>query len=43
MSLTQIALFIAVHKEINSLPRFCIQKSSEEGAGGIPENWWQIV
>lgn len=36
-----IELFLAVHKEKDS-PNimYCIQKSSEEGAAGIPANWW---
>lgn len=38
----QISLYVAVHKEINALPQFCIQKSSEEGAAGIPTDWWNI-
>ncbi len=35
----QISWFVAVHRDVNGI-RFCIQKSSEEGAGGIPVNWW---
>jgi len=35
----KIILFVALHKDANGL-FLCIQKSSEEGAGGIPANWW---
>jgi len=35
----QIELYVATHKDVDGLS-FCIQKSSEEGAGGIPANWW---
>lgn len=35
----RIELFVAVHKDANGTA-LCIQKSSEEGAGGIPANWW---
>lgn len=34
-----ITLFVAVHRDIN-LTSLCLQKSSEEGASGIPANWW---
>ena len=36
----KITLFVAVHDDGVETPKFCIQKSSEEGAGGIPSNWW---
>lgn len=35
-----IAWFIAVHKEVDGVPVYCIQKSSGEGAGGIRLNWY---
>jgi rubredoxin len=34
-------LFVALHKYPNGSVVVCIQKSSEEGAGGISSNWWQ--
>jgi len=38
-----ITLYVAVHKIRNSVDIVCcIQKSSEEGATGIPANWWLI-
>lgn len=36
----QIRLFIAVHKDIGGVPRIRLQKSSSEGAAGIPANWY---
>ena len=40
---TPISLFVAVHKEKGSAGiQCCIQKSSEEGAGGIPADWWVV-
>lgn len=36
----KIVLFVALHKDINGL-QLCIQKSSEEGADGIPSDWWR--
>jgi len=38
----KIALFVALHKDANGLS-LCIQKSSEEGAGGIRSNWWSLT
>lgn len=35
----KIELFVAVHRDANGI-RFCIQKACEEGATGIPANWW---
>ena len=34
-----VELFMAVHRDKNGIC-CCIQKSSEEGASGIPANWW---
>jgi len=36
----KVELFVAIHKEPNESPVFCIQRSDAEGAGGIPANWW---
>jgi hypothetical protein len=36
-----LELYVAFHKDVNG-SNCCIQKSSEEGAGGIPANWWVI-
>lgn len=36
----KLALFVAVHKDADD-EHICIQKSNEEGAGGIPVGWWQ--
>jgi len=36
-----IQLFVAIHKPADSYGvAICIQKSDEEGAGGIPTDWW---
>lgn len=34
-----IELFMAIHKDENGM-QVCIQKSIDEGTGGIPANWW---
>lgn len=39
-SLTQIALYLAAHLDVNGF-QSCIQKSSDEGVDGIPDGWWQ--
>jgi hypothetical protein len=36
-----VELFVAVHKDANGALSLCVQKSSEEGASGIPASWWQ--
>ena len=38
----KIELFVAVHRDANGV-RFCIQKACEEGAAGIPANWWERI
>jgi hypothetical protein len=37
----KVTLYVALHKtkDVNDL-LYCIQKSTEEGAGGITANWW---
>lgn len=35
----KLLLFVAVHKDTSRFD-VCIQKSEEEGAGGIHVNWW---
>jgi hypothetical protein len=37
----KVSLWVAVHKtkDVNDL-QVCVQKTSEEGATGIPLNWW---
>jgi len=39
---TEISLFLAAHLDSNIFQN-CIQKSSEEGADGIPGDWWQVA
>ena len=39
LSGSKVELFVAVHRDADGL-RICIQRSNEEGAGGIPANWW---
>ena len=36
-----VKLYVAVHKDVN-FTAFCIQRSNNEGAAGIPVYWWQI-
>ena len=36
-----IKLYIAVHADTN-ITALCIQRSNNEGAAGIPANWWLI-
>jgi hypothetical protein len=36
----KISFYVAVHRYTSSDFGLCIQKSSEEGASGIPANWW---
>jgi len=38
---TQVTLYVALHRFSATDIAICIQKSSEEGKGGIPANWWQ--
>jgi hypothetical protein len=37
----KVTLYVAIHKtkDVSDLT-FCIQRSTEEGAGGIPAVWW---
>ena len=37
--LMKLALFVAVHKDVNGT-KLCVQRSDAEGANGIPANWW---
>jgi len=41
--LAEYQLFVALHKYEDGSIALCIQKSEEEGAGGIPEDWWVIT
>ena len=40
LSEQKIELFVAVHRDSNGV-KHCIQKACEEGAAGIPANWWE--
>lgn len=38
-----VELFLGVHKEAGSpYISVCLMKSSEEGAGGLPADWWDF-
>jgi hypothetical protein len=37
-----ISLFLAAHLDSNGFYN-CMQKSSGEGADGIPDNWWSLL
>lgn len=39
---TFISLFLAAHLDSNGF-QTCLQKSSDEGADGIPDDWWQVT
>jgi len=41
--LAEYRLFVALHKYEDGSIGICIQKSEEEGLGGIPEDWWVIT
>ena len=36
-------LYVALHKFSATNIAICIQKSNEEGTGGIPKNWWNMT
>jgi hypothetical protein len=39
---SEIKLYVALHNDADGL-QCCIQRSSEEGVGGIPVNWWMLM
>jgi len=35
-----LRLYVALHKQADGSLMICVQRSDEEGASGIPSDWW---